>query len=146
MFLREYIDRIFNESTKVPKKRARLVIPNNFHSEVKAPFQAPNWTIGDYNGHLKTEVQRACDRRSSTTLPIQPLPPPPPRKTTPTPPPPRETTPSPLPPSRETTPPPPRKTTPPPPRETTPPPPQATPPPSHKKTKGTRMTRTRTRS
>ena len=136
MFLREYIDRIFNESTKVPKKRARLVIPNNFHSEVEAPFQAPNWTIGDYNGHLKTEVQRACDRRSSTTLPIQP--PPPPRETTPTLLPPRETTPSPLPPSRETTPPPPR--------ETTPPPPQATPPPSHKKTKGTRMTRTRTRS
>ncbi|CAB4491859.1 unnamed protein product [Rhizophagus irregularis] len=71
-FLRDYIDRIFSESSKVPKKRTRIHDSVNFYDKERTkPFQAPNWTISGYTGSLKTAVQKACIERSSNTLPAR---------------------------------------------------------------------------
>ena len=69
MFLRDYVDRIFTESSKVPKKRTRIYDNDSFYDkEQSKPFQAPKWTVSGYNGSLKTAVQKACAERSSEAL------------------------------------------------------------------------------
>ena len=114
MFLHDYVDRIFAESSKIPKKRPRIVDPNDFYSENDPPFKAPNWTIGTYNGHLKFTVQSACNENESSTTPSQS-----PLHTTPSPDPPPPlsplggTPPPPLSPLEGTPPPPPPSITPP---------------------------------
>ncbi|CAB5394973.1 unnamed protein product [Rhizophagus irregularis] len=71
-FLRDYIDHIFSESSKVPKKRTRIHDSVNFYDKERTkPFQAPNWTISGYTGSLKMAVQKACIERSSNTLPAR---------------------------------------------------------------------------
>jgi hypothetical protein len=66
MFLRDYIDRIFIESSKIPKKRSRIYDPANFYEkEQSSPFQAPKWTVRGYKGSLKAAVEDACSKRSS---------------------------------------------------------------------------------
>ncbi|PKY57595.1 hypothetical protein RhiirA4_429099 [Rhizophagus irregularis] len=71
-FLRDYIDRIFSELSKVPKKRTRIHDSVNFYDKERTkPFQAPNWTISGYTGSLKMAVQKACIERSSNTLPAR---------------------------------------------------------------------------
>jgi hypothetical protein len=67
--LRDYVDRIFSESSKIPKKRTRIYDNVNTHDkESTAPFQAPKWTIDGYKGSLKIAVRKACSERSSNTL------------------------------------------------------------------------------
>ncbi|CAB5383755.1 unnamed protein product [Rhizophagus irregularis] len=71
-FLRDYIDRIFSESSKVSKKRTQIHDSVNFYDkEWTKPFQAPNWTISGYTGSLKMAVQKACMKRFSNTLPAR---------------------------------------------------------------------------
>jgi len=58
--LRDYIDRIFAESSKVAKKRERIQVPDDFYNkEMDAPVQAPKWTLGGYRGSLKAAIQEA---------------------------------------------------------------------------------------
>jgi hypothetical protein len=58
--LRDYIDRIFAESSKVAKKRERIQVPEDFYNkEMDAPVQAPKWTLGGYRGSLKAAIQEA---------------------------------------------------------------------------------------
>jgi hypothetical protein len=58
--LRDYIDRIFTESSKVAKKRERIQVPDDFfNKEMDAPVQAPKWTLGGYRGSLKASIQEA---------------------------------------------------------------------------------------
>ena len=72
MFLREYIDRIFAESSKVPKKRDRIHDTVTYDKEQSSPFQAPKWTLSGYNGSLKVAVESACTKRSSKeTIPAK---------------------------------------------------------------------------
>src|SRR5579859_2123249 len=66
MFLRDYVDRIFNESSKIPKKWSRIYNPANFYEkEQSSPFQAPKWTVRRYKDSLKVTVEDACSKRSS---------------------------------------------------------------------------------
>jgi hypothetical protein len=66
MFLHDYIDKIFSESSKVPKKRPRVYDPNYIYDkEPSAPLRAPKWTVRGYNGSLKAVVENACKQRSS---------------------------------------------------------------------------------
>lgn len=74
MFLREYIDRLFAESSKVPKKRDRIRDTVPYDKEQLSPFQAPKWTLSGYNGSLKVAVESACTKRSSKeTIPVKDL-------------------------------------------------------------------------
>ena len=58
--MRDYIDRIFAESSKVAKKRERIQVPDDFYNkEMDAPVQAPKWTLGGYRGSLKAAIQEA---------------------------------------------------------------------------------------
>ena len=67
MFLRDYIDKIFAESSKVQKKRPRVYGPTYIYDkEPSAPLRAPKWTVRGYNGSLKSVVESACKKRSST--------------------------------------------------------------------------------
>jgi len=70
LFLRDYVDRVFTETSKVPKKRLRIHDNVNYYDkEPSNPFQAPRWTISGYSGTLKAAVQEACMEHSSITLP-----------------------------------------------------------------------------
>ncbi|CAG8731882.1 17927_t:CDS:2 [Rhizophagus irregularis] len=68
LFLRNYIDQLFTETSKVPKKRIRVYDDNFYEKEQTAPFHSPKWAVGDYQGFLKDEVERACYRRKSDAL------------------------------------------------------------------------------
>jgi len=58
--LRDYIDRIFAESSKVAKKRERIQMPDDFYNkEIDAPIQTPKWTLDRYRGSLKAAIQEA---------------------------------------------------------------------------------------
>ena len=58
--MRDYIDRIFAESSKVAKKWERIQVPEDFYNkEMDAPVQAPKWTLGGYRGSLKAAIQEA---------------------------------------------------------------------------------------
>ena len=72
MFLRDYIDRIFTESAKVPKKRNRLQANTFYEKERTAPFQALNWTIRGYNGSLKNAIKNAFAPQNHPPEPILP--------------------------------------------------------------------------
>lgn len=74
--MRDYIDRIFAESAKVPKKRTRINLVDNFYEkEREAPFQAPKWTLRGYKGSLMDAIKDACSKiprphsKRSDTLP-----------------------------------------------------------------------------
>ena len=73
LFLRNYIDRLFAETSKVPKKRIRVYDSNFYEKEISAPFRAPKWTVGDYQGSLKDIVADACRNRSFNVLPSKPV-------------------------------------------------------------------------
>ena len=58
--MRDYIDCIFAESSKVAKKWERIQVPDDFYNkEMDAPVQAPKWTLGGYRGSLKAAIQEA---------------------------------------------------------------------------------------
>jgi hypothetical protein len=63
MFLRNYIDRMISEKSKVPKKRKFVHDDENFYEkeEVK-PCNAPKWTCVKYKGQLRAHVRNACSR------------------------------------------------------------------------------------
>jgi len=63
MFLREYIDRIFAELSKVPKKRDRIHDTVTYDKEQSSPFQAPKWTLSGYNGSLKVAAQNVRQKK-----------------------------------------------------------------------------------
>ena len=65
--MRNYIDRIFSESSKVPKKRKRIQANAYYENkkEEKAPFKAPKWTVRGYQGTLKKLIEDACKERYS---------------------------------------------------------------------------------
>ncbi|CAB4445407.1 unnamed protein product [Rhizophagus irregularis] len=69
LFLRNYIDRLFAETSKVPKKRTRVYSSDFYEKETSAPFCAPKWTIGNYQSSLKDIVGRACKNRLSNVFP-----------------------------------------------------------------------------
>ena len=68
-FLRNYVDRLFAETSKVPKKWTRVYDTNFYEKEPSAPFQPPKWAISNYQGSLKDIVDKACKNRSSNVLP-----------------------------------------------------------------------------
>ena len=72
MFLREYIDKLFEETSKVAKKRVRVYNNDHFALDEKVPSNAPRWSLAGYNGSMKTAVEEACRRRtnSSTNLSV----------------------------------------------------------------------------
>ena len=76
--MRDYIDRIFAESSKVmkvTKKRNRIRDKDFYDKEQVAPFQAPRWILFGYQGTLNNAVQQACSERSTTqssSLPTAP--------------------------------------------------------------------------
>src|SRR5579864_7582131 len=66
MFLRDYIDRIFNKSSKISKKWSYIYdLANFYEKEQSLPFQALKWTVRGYKGSLKAAVEDACSKRSS---------------------------------------------------------------------------------
>jgi hypothetical protein len=67
-FLREFIDRIFSESAKVPKKRTRISSDEFYDKERAAPFQAPKWTVSGYKGSLKNAILDAVKERYTPLL------------------------------------------------------------------------------
>ncbi|GBC24311.2 hypothetical protein GLOIN_2v1773638 [Rhizophagus irregularis DAOM 181602=DAOM 197198] len=69
LFLRNYIDRLFAETSKVPKKWTRVYSSDFYEKETSAPFCAPKWTIRNYQGSLKDIVGRACKNRLSNVFP-----------------------------------------------------------------------------
>lgn len=73
LFLRNYIDRMISERSKVPKKRKFVYDNENFYDkeEVK-PCNAPKWTCTKYKGQLKTHVNNACGRQFGNELPSRP--------------------------------------------------------------------------
>jgi hypothetical protein len=68
--LRSFIDKLFTETSKVPKKRIRFYDDggNFYEKEQTPPFRAPKWTVGKYQGSLKDAVEKACRNRSSDVL------------------------------------------------------------------------------
>lgn len=68
LFLRGFIDRLFTETSKVPKKRTRVYDDNSYDKEQTAPFCAPKWTVGNYHGPLKDVVEKACRKRLSDVV------------------------------------------------------------------------------
>jgi hypothetical protein len=70
--LRNFIDRLFAETFKVPKKWIRTYDTDNFYEkEQTPPFRAPKWTVGNYQGSLKDLVEEVCKNRSSGVLPVE---------------------------------------------------------------------------
>ena len=62
--LRNYVDRIFNETSKVKKQRVRVYDKVNFYdTEKSVPTNAPKWSIHGYKGSLYDEVKRICSQR-----------------------------------------------------------------------------------
>ncbi|CAG8747342.1 13794_t:CDS:1, partial [Funneliformis caledonium] len=66
MFLREYIDKLFDETLKVLKKRKRSY--SNQYALEKTPFNALKWALIGYNGPIKEVVKRACHQRSAISF------------------------------------------------------------------------------
>lgn len=62
MFLREYLDKLFEESSKVTRKRERVYDNCQFASNEKAPLNAPKWSLAKYNGSKKEAVKKACQQ------------------------------------------------------------------------------------
>lgn len=63
--MRDYIDHIFSETSKVSKKRERIQADSYYEKEKLAPFKAPKWTVDGYHGTLKNLVEAACRERFS---------------------------------------------------------------------------------
>ncbi|RGB38509.1 hypothetical protein C1646_755674 [Rhizophagus diaphanus] len=55
--------------SKVPKKRIRVYDDDFYEKEQTAPLRSPKWAVEDYQGSLKNEVEKACYRRTSDSLP-----------------------------------------------------------------------------
>ncbi|PKY56712.1 hypothetical protein RhiirA4_477194 [Rhizophagus irregularis] len=64
-FLREYVDKIFDESSKVPCHRNRTCGRSYAPNEGMAPLNAPKWSVSGYSGSLKKEVDKFIRVRSS---------------------------------------------------------------------------------
>ena len=61
MFLRNYIDRLNAEKSKVPKKRNRIFDHDHYkENERSAPLLAPKWTRAGYDGLLEYVTMEAC--------------------------------------------------------------------------------------
>jgi hypothetical protein len=58
--LRDYIDRISEDTSKGARQRSRHH-DDEHKSTVNAPLMAPLWTLAGYNGYLKKCVEDACD-------------------------------------------------------------------------------------
>ena len=67
--MREYVDKLFDETSKVQKKRKRTY--SNKIVSGKVPSNAPRWTLAGYNGPIKEAVEKACRQRSATSLEYQ---------------------------------------------------------------------------
>ncbi|CAG8726390.1 16945_t:CDS:2, partial [Funneliformis caledonium] len=60
-FLRDYIDRTFNETSRSTCQRNH--IHDNKHYIIgDALFRAPDWTLSRYNDHLKKYINDACNQ------------------------------------------------------------------------------------
>ena len=69
--MRNYIDKIVSEKSKVPKRRKFIYDTENFYDkEESGPCNAPNWTCTKYKGQLKSIIRNACNRRFGNELPI----------------------------------------------------------------------------
>src|SRR5687767_762733 len=68
MFLRNYIDRLLAEKSKIHKKRNRIFDQENYDKkENSAPLLAPRWTRAEYNGKLKRIITDACKESGNIT-------------------------------------------------------------------------------
>ena len=71
--MRNYIDKIVSEKSKVPKRRKFVYDTENFYDkEESGPCNAPNWTRTKYKGQLKSIIRNACNRRFGNELPTIP--------------------------------------------------------------------------
>lgn len=63
--MREYVDKIFDESSKAPRRRNRTCGRSYAPNEGTAPLNAPKWSVSGYSGSLKKEVDKFIRVRSS---------------------------------------------------------------------------------